>query len=251
MAHLLLIRKVARFVHMEVPMKRVLVASIGALAATYGLTAHAQEDRQQGYFVKELAAPWSAFEIGVSGSYNQGFGDLTSGGNRVQDTSQAGGGFELDLGWRVLPQLSLGVYGAGSQFSRASAALSGTDIQSVAAGVQAQWFLRPYTGLNPWLGLGTGYRGYFIEPSGGGATALHGWEIARVQAGLDFRASREVSIGPFIGGSVDTFLAEKQPGTGYQNLSGPAVAGFVEAGLVGRFDIGGRYIQRSRVIAGR
>jgi hypothetical protein len=235
-------------------MNRVLVASIGVLAGTFGLRANAQEEKQPFYIDKgELAAPISAFEIGVAGNYSQGFGNLTrgTGATRVQDLTNAGGGAELDLNWRFVPAFSLGIYGAGSQFSRDSQVASGTEIRTLAAGVQGQWFMRPFRQVNPWLGLGTGYRGYWVSPDIGGTTSFHGWQIARLQVGVDLRASREVSVGPFIGGSVDTFLTEHLPGRGYHNLSGPPVAGFVEAGISGRFDLGGRYVQRTRAIAAR
>jgi hypothetical protein len=242
--------------HMEVLMKRVLVASVGVLAGTYALGANAQEAKQPGYFEKELAAPVSAFEIGVSGKYNQGFGNLTSGApagtsRRLQDTAGPGVGGELDLGWRIAPALSLGLYGAGTEFDRQSQLASGTNVRSLTAGAQAQWFLRPYHAVDPWVSLASGYRGFWLVPDVGGVTSRHGWQIARLQVGVDMRTSRAVSIGPFVGGSVDTFFTEKVPGGSYRNLSGPPVAGFFEAGLIGRFDLGGRYVQRASVIAAR
>jgi hypothetical protein len=239
---------------MEVLMKRVLVASIGVLAGTYGFRANAQETNEQFNIDKgELAAPISAFEIGVAGMYSQGFGNLTRGGGpvRIQDIANAGGGVALDLGWRFAPAFALGVYGSGSQFGRDTNIASGTELRTVAAGVQGRWFLRPYRKVNPWLGLGTGYRGYWVTPDVGGTTATHGWQIARLQVGVDFRASREIAVGPFIGGSVDTFFTQKVPGGDYQNLSGPPVAGFVEAGIIGRFDLGGHYVPHTRAIATR
>jgi hypothetical protein len=205
------------------------------------------------YFQKQMAAPMGAFEIGVSGLYNQGFGNLTRGGfnNRVQDTAGAGVGAELDLNWRAAPAFSVGLYGTGTEFDRDTRLLTGTNVRSVTGGVQGTWYMRPYNMVDPWVSLGSGYRGYWVVPEVGGITSRHGWQIARVQVGVDLRATRQVSVGPFIGGSVDTFFTEKLPGGSYHNLNGPPVAGFIEAGLVGRFDLGGRYVAPASTIASR
>jgi hypothetical protein len=230
-------------------MKRLLVGSAAILAGSYGLSANAQESRQPSYFEKKMEAPTNAFEIGVSGMYNQGFGNLTSGQpvNRLQDTAGAGGGAELDLSWRLVPNLSVGVFAAGSQFSNQLAA-SNTS-RTLAAGIQGQWYFRPDTTLVPWVSLASAYRGFWVTPDVGDTTSRHGWEIARLQAGVDFRTIREISVGPFIGGGVDTFFTEKLPGGSYRNISGPPVSGFMQAGILGRFDLGGTYGTASEVAA--
>jgi hypothetical protein len=233
-------------------MKRFLIAAVGVLAGTYGMSAHAQEEvRHPSYFEKRMAAPTNAFEIGVSGMYNQGFGNLTSGQpvNKLQDTAGAGGGGEIDLGWRLIPHLSLGVFAAGAQFGNQLAA--NAEQRTLAAGVQGQWFFRPYDTINPWVSLATAYRAFWIVPDAGGTTTRHGWEIARVQAGVDFRMMREISVGPFVGGGVDTFFTEKLPGGSYQNISGPPVSGFVQAGIMGRFDLAGQYATSTSSVAAR
>jgi hypothetical protein len=147
--------------------------------------------------------------------------------------------------------LTLGVFAAGSELKNELAISSAQ--RTMAAGVQAQMSFRPYNTLNPWLSLGTGYRGFWVVPDVGENTARHAWEIARVQVGVDFRTINEVALGPFIGGAVDMFLTEKLPGTGsYQNISGPPVSGMFQAGIMGRFDLGGRYVTESgTVVAGR
>jgi outer membrane protein W len=151
----------------------------------------------------------------------------------------------------VVPQLTLGVFGAATEFEQTNQQLSTTNVRSLTAGAQAQWFFRPYHVVNPWVSLGSAYRGFWTVPEVGGITSRQGWQIARLQIGADMRATREVSVGPYIGGSVDTFFTEKVPGGNWRNLSGPPVSIFIQAGLVGRFDLGGTYTQRASIIASR
>jgi hypothetical protein len=230
-------------------MKPVFVASFLVLAGTYGVNANAQEVKQPSYFEQQMAAPNQAFEIGVSGLYNQGWGNLTDTtsplagvSRRVQDLSGPGGGAEIDLGYRFIPELAAGVFVQGSQYSPDARLATGTNVRSLTAGIQGHWFFMPYRTINPWVGLGTAYRGHWMVPDSGGVTQHHGWQIARLQLGIDMRASREVSVGPYIAGSVDTFFSEKLPGQDSRTLDQPAVAGFFGAGLQGRFDVGGSYI---------
>jgi hypothetical protein len=241
-------------------MKRVLVTSLVVLAATstYGLKASAQEVGQPGYFERRMAAPVSAFEIGVSPLYNQGWGNLTdvessaaAAGRKLQDTAHAGAGIELDLGYRVMPMFTVGAFGTITEFNRDDRLATDTNVRSVTAGVQGQWFARPYHVINPWVGLGSAYRGFWTVPEVGGITQRHGWQIARLEIGVDLRASREISIGPYVGGSVDVFFKEKIPGQDSRNLNGPPVSGFFMAGVNGRFDIGGQYVNSATGIARR
>jgi len=241
---------------MEVLMKRVLVTSFAVLAGTYGIGARAQEAGQPSYFQRQIAAPSQAFEIGVSPLYNQGWGNLTDTqsvlstvGRHVEDYGGAGIGAELDLGYRINPQVAAGVFVQGSEYDRDSRLRSGTNVRSLTAGIQGQWFFRPYSALSPWVGLGSAYRGHWIVPDVGGNTEHHGWEIARLQVGADIRASREVAIGPYVMGAVDTFFTEKLPGQSSRNLNGPPVAGYFGAGVLGRFDVGGKYVAPGTSVA--
>jgi hypothetical protein len=231
-------------------MKRVFVTSFLVLAGTYGISANAQEAGQPGYFSRTMAAPSRAFEIGVTPLYNQGWGNLTdttspraaTTGRQVQNYSGAGIGGELDFSYRFAPIAMAGVFVQGSEYNANDRLVSGTNVRSLVAGIQGQWFVRPYRTVNPWVGLGSAYRGYWIVPDVGGITSYQGWEIARLQIGVDFRASKEISIAPYAGGSVDVFFSEDLPNLNARNLSGPPVSGWFGAGILGRFDIGGTYV---------
>ena len=240
-------------------MKRVVVASLAVLCGTYGLRANAQEVAQPSYFERQMAAPAGAFEVGVSGMWNQGWGNLTDDvsaiapitGRKVSDISNAGVGVELDLGYRAMPSVVFGIFGTATEYSTQEIVLRTTDIRSVTAGIQGQYFFRPYKVVNPWVGLASAWRGYWVVPDVGGITSRQGWELARVQLGVDLRASREISVGPFISGAMDIFFTEKFPRLDSRNLDGTPVAWFFSAGILGRFDVAGSYHMKGESVASR
>jgi hypothetical protein len=240
-------------------MKRVFVTSFLVLVGTYGIEASAQEAGQPSYFQRQMAAPTQAFEIGVSGLYNQGWGNLTDSrspraattGRQVQDFAGAGIAAEVDLGYRFMPQAAVGVFAQGTEYDADSRLLSGTNVRSLLAGIQGTWYVRPFRSLNPWVTLGSAYRGYWVVPEVGGISSYQGWEMARLQIGLDMRVTREVAIAPYVSGGIDVFFSEKLPNINARNLDPIPVSGWFGAGLLGRFDIGGRYIAPVSSVAAR
>jgi hypothetical protein len=245
---------------MEVLMKRVLVASFVVLAGVSATKAHAQEVGTPNYFEKQMAAPVSAFEIGVGAFYNQGWGNITDTSSsafittpsrKIQDISGPGLAAEVDLGWRFDPHWMAGIYGNFTGFEPDSTLPRDTDVRSVTAGIQGQYFFRPYRVISPWVGLGSAWRGNWVVPEVGGITSRQGWEIARLTVGADFRIEREISVGPFVGGAFDVMFKEKLPRTDSRNIDSPPGSFYFTAGLMGRFDIGGTYVQHAGQLAKR
>jgi len=235
-------------------MKRVFVTSFLVLVGTYAIEANAQE-APASYFQKQMAAPTQAFEIGVAGVYNQAWGNLTdsnsllaaTNGRRIQDVAGPGIGGELDLSFRFMPQMAAGIFGQVSEYDPDQRLLSSTNVRSVLAGIQGAWYFRPYRALNPWVTLASAWRGHWIVPEVGGITSHQGWEVARLMIGLDMRATREIAIAPFASGGLDVFFTEKFPNLNHTNLSPVPVAFYFSAGIMGRFDIGGRYVTPASV----
>jgi hypothetical protein len=245
---------------MEVLMKRVLVTSFVVLAGVSATKANAQEVGTPNYFEKQMAAPSSAFEIGLGGNYTQAWGNITDTSHtafvttpsrKIQDITGAGLNGELQLGWRFDPHWVAGIYGTFSGFNADSTLPRDTDIRSVSAGLQGTYFFRPYRVVSPWIGLASAWRGNWIVPEVGGITSRQGWEIARLTLGADLRIEREVSVGPYVGGALDVMFTEKLPRTDHFNLDSPPASFWFTAGLMGRFDIGGTYIQHAGVVASR
>jgi hypothetical protein len=245
---------------MEVLMKRVLVASFVVLAGVSTGKANAQEVGTPNYLEKQMAAPISAFEIGVSGFYSQAWGNITDTSHsafvttpsrKVQDISGPGLSAELDLGWRFDPHWMAGIFGTFTGYEPDSVLPRDTDVRSVTAGLQGQYFFRPYHVVSPWVSLGSAYRGFWVVPEVGGITSRQGWEIARLMVGADLRIEREVSVGPYVGGAFDVMFTEKLPRTDHFNLDNPPASFVFTAGLMGRFDIGGTYGQQAGQVAAR
>jgi len=183
------------------------------------------------------AVPDRTFEIAVGTGYAQGGGKLGGDLRNLEDVAGPGAAVEVDVGTRIIPQLTVGVYGTLARSQHGDLIASSTDVLGASAGVQAAWHLRPATSLDPWLSLGGGWRALWLDPSAGKGTALQGFDLARVQLGVDYRVTPEIAIAPVIGGSASMFVSEDSPMTrSYTEIQDKKVnfTGFV--GLSGRFD---------------
>jgi hypothetical protein len=201
-----------------------------------------------------VPAPSHAFEIGGAVGYTQGWGHLTDEvspqgqlfGRNIQDFAGAGLQFELDLGYRASPMLALGAFGTFAEYHN-STPLDSANFRSVRAGLQGAAHLRPYRSLDPWVTLGSSWRGNWFVPEVGGIASRQGWEVARLQFGADLRLAREVAIAPYVEGGLNLIFSEKLPNTDSRSVDGTPVYFAFSAGVLGRFDIGGTYMRPGAV----
>lgn len=192
-------------------------------------------------FDHAVAPVSNAFEIGVATGYAQGAGKLGGNLGSLEDAAGPGGLVEVDLGYRILPQLSIGAYGTFSKYQKGDQLASDTDVLGATAGVQAAFHFRPDRSVDPWVSLGTGWKGLWLDPQNGKTVSLQGLELARLQVGADYRVSKDVAIAPVIGASLSTFLSADTAMTSeLTELNDKKVAFTGFAGLSGRFDLGGR-----------
>lgn len=186
-----------------------------------------------------LPAADHAIELTVGTGYAQGLGNVAAGQPTLTDIGVAGGAVEASVGYRLIPSLTLGVYGSGAMFGRGGQVDSSANLYSATAGVQADWHFLP-TGheLDPWVSLGTGWRGYWVNANQG-TTSIQGLEMARLRVGVDYRIAPAVAISPVVGADMSLFLSQSAPGSNgsFSNISSPNVNSFVFAGVLGRFDI--------------
>jgi hypothetical protein len=189
---------------------------------------------------RELAPPTHAVEIAVAAGYAQGFGKVASGAPSLTDVGNAGGALELGVGYRLLPELALGIYGSGAMFGRGDSVDSSANLYAATAGVQADWHFVPAAyAFDPWVSLGTGWRGYWIHADQGDISR-QGLELAKLRVGVDYRIASSVAVSPVLGADLSMFLSESAPGSGgFKSISSPNVNTFVFGGVQGRFDIGG------------
>src|SRR5690606_2036887 len=114
----------------------------------------------------------------------------------LDDLAGPGGAFELAAGYRIIPHLSIGAYGTLGLYDDREPLDADTNVISASAGVQAVLHTRPDRAIDPWISLGTGWKGLWLDPPNGETTALQGLELARLQLGADYRLSPDIAIAP-------------------------------------------------------
>jgi len=180
----------------------------------------------------------NAVELTIGTGYEQGFGRFSSRQPSLTDVGAGGGAVQIGVGYRVVPQLTLGLYASGAAFGQGDQLASSANLYSSAAGTQVDFHFLPggHT-LDPWISVGAGWRGYWINENGA-TTSLQGIELGKLQVGVDYRLNRDISISPVIGADLSAFFTEETAGAGgYHNIANPEVNTFFFAGLMGRFDI--------------
>ncbi len=182
----------------------------------------------------------NAFEIGVGTGYAQGGGKLGGAMGSLEDVAGPGGLVEVSLGYRIIPQVSIGAYGTFSKFQKGDDLLTDTDVIGASAGLQGAWHFRPARSVDPWVSLGAGWKALWLDPGAGKTTSLQGLDLARLQIGADYRVSKDVAITPVIGATLSMFVSQDSAMTDELTEIQDKelhVTGF--AGLAGRFDLGG------------
>ncbi len=188
---------------------------------------------------------YNAFEIGIGAGYTQGVGDVGRSVPSLTDSGGAGTSLELDLGWRIDPHFLVGVYGTGAWFSTGDAPGNAFNNWSATAGVQGNYHFLPGQSLDPWIGLGAGWRGYWVNRPEG-RDSRHGLDLARLQVGVDVPVTPGVTVAPFVGATATLFLTQQlAQETSFSDIQDRKVNVFFNAGLMGRFDLLGSSAPRT------
>lgn len=230
-------------------MRRMAIIGSAVLALTACATLAAAEepdarDRGRVDSDRSARAPAQAFEATVGLGYTQGFGQIARGGaNDVNDVANVGVGVDVGFSERLTPRLSLGFDAQYSEYSTGSTLDSSSSARGAAFDVNVQYHFAPFRRVDPWLKLGTGYRMLWQAPEQGANTLWHGLDLVKAQAGVDFRSTSSVALGPMVGADLDVFLWTKRDGVANTALADPRVSTFVYAGIQGRFESGGRRVE--------
>jgi hypothetical protein len=187
-------------------------------------------------FRRHRAASDEALELQVSGGYQQGVGSMSAASAlHVQDVAGVGAGGELGAGYRISPRWLVGAYGSGAWYR---ALRNEAGLRSFAAGVQGQLHLRPFRSIDPWVGLGIGYRVFAFSIPGQGSSIHQAIVLPHFSLGVDYRPSPFVSVGPFFAADLSLFQGEPRTSAPGETITN--VATFVAAGISARFDVLGK-----------
>jgi hypothetical protein len=200
-----------------------------ALAAFLAPAARAQQEYSAAPET-HASPPSNALEVALSVGSAQGYSNVNAGGD-------LGVGADLGVGWRIDRHWMVGGYGTGALYPGTSG--SGPSTFGASAGVQANYHFD--FSSRPWIGLGAGWRGYWLGTERG-TTGYQGLDLARLQVGFDLPINNWFTLAPVFGATLSTFLSEKQPGAAsWSNTSSKDLSVFVFAGALARFDFfGGR-----------
>ncbi len=214
---------------------------VGALLMI-GFSAFADQDATStaGYSPQEKPALYNAFEFALGFGYAQGFGNVGDNTPSLTDSGSGGVSIEADFGWRIDPNWLVGVYATGAWLSNGDRAGNAENNWTTTAGIQGNYHFLPGESIDPWIGLGAGWRGYFVRKGAAGADVMHGIDFVRLQVGVDFPVANGLTVAPFVGGTGTVFLTrELAQETSFSNISNPQVNLFFNAGVMGRFDLFG------------
>jgi opacity protein-like surface antigen len=174
----------------------------------------------------------TGFQAGVRVAYTDGVGVVYK-GVHLSDASSGALPLLVDVGWRIAPELYVGVYGQYAPVFLKTYALTCPSGSSCTAqdwrfGVEADYHFLPRSTLDPYVGLGVGYeilhtslRGVTLVQQGGTfmvATVQEsftdrGWEFVSLTAGLDWRFCESLGAGLFVLGTLGEYNVQAASGT--------------------------------------
>jgi hypothetical protein len=225
----------------------VLAIAAAGFAASVATTARAEDvtERVPDYLRQNVRAPSHAFEIGVDTGYQQGFGSLSA-ARPLDAVAGAGATFGLSLGYRATPVVYVGWRGSLQRYSSPPELAQGATVSGLATSVAVDFHLAPHLRLDPWVGVGTGYRRVTVSPEGGLVSGYaSGLELLKLRAGFDVRVNNSISIGPMIGADLDDFVWTRPMGIATTSpIADRRLSTFIYAGIGARFDVTGMRVAR-------
>jgi len=204
---------------------------------TPGGTAIAGQEPQgnKAVYRRRVQVERGALEVQLSGGYQQGVGSIGGEfGSHVQDVAGVGAGADIGVGYRLSPRWMIGGYANGAWYTGKN---DTTSLHSYTIGAQGQLHLRARRAIDPWIGIGVGYRTFSFTPGGQSTSTHQAIELPRFLLGVDYRVSYLFSVGPFLGAGISLFLDEPRPG--HPEWTSSTIASFISLGVSARFDLFG------------
>lgn len=149
--------------------------------------------------------------------------------------------YNFEVGLRLNLRTALGLYGdfgAGDPASevRSQCDASGVDCsaRSTRVGLFVRHTFSPRAPVTPWVLVGTGYESGGVTSSydgyGQDEFTYSGWEMLRLQTGVDFRSSPVFGFGLYAGVSLGRY-SHYEDATTSERISGPTVHATIEGGI--------------------
>jgi len=230
---------------MRIASNWIVAAGLAGLAMASATTVLAQEQAAPSYFAERVRAPRDAFELTVGAGYTQGTMSPAQGVGTT-DLTKAGGAVSVQAGYRFAPEFALNLYGEYNQFNPGNL-VSGGETRGGVGGINGSFHMNPYQRIDPWVRLGAGYRMLWVTGQPNTVDTLwHGFQLAKLDLGLDLRTNENVAIGPTVGVDLSYYVWRNPTGAvGDVEIENRRFVPYVYAGLEGRFDIGGSRERRS------
>jgi hypothetical protein len=106
----------------------------------------------------------------------------------------------LDIGGKPERHVFVGGYvgfGFGGTAGALGAACNSCGVASRVLGAEVFYSILPDDWVNPWVGYGLGFS-WLSAGDGVPELDLHGFDLARLTFGIDFRLSRTIGLGPYV-----------------------------------------------------
>jgi hypothetical protein len=187
--------------------------------------------------------------LGVRLGYAMAGGDAVKDG-QMTDVIDGAIPIQLDLGYMVMPDLTIGAffsYGFGRLGSEISDECDAFDLDCSASnmrlGVRGQYdFSTVSPTFVPWLGLGVGYEWANLEQSDGTDTlklGFKGWEWVSLEVGGDYKLSPMARAGIFVAysfGQYSSATLDLNGDSQTEDITDKGTHTYLTFGLRGQFD---------------
>ena len=234
-------------------MRKLTAFGFGLAVATFGFSALAEDAPKAAPADAPAASASTSTDSGIPISIGLRVGYALALGNVAKDSKMSDSfkgaiPFTLDALFRVTRAFRVGLYGSYALVSLGDAAKRGADLSGswLKYGLELQYHISPEASMNPWVGYGIGLESVKASGSISGITvsqAINGIEFAHLMAGLDFKATSALSVGPFVDFSLGQYSSTKLEVNGTEipgsrgDIKDKAMHMWLYLGLRGNYDL--------------
>ncbi len=168
---------------------------------------------------------------------------------KMSDWIEAQIPIQLDVGYRVTPEITVGgyvSYGFGDTGGRYVDACRtyGWDCSAgvLRTGVEASYaFTSVSRKMVPWAGLGFGYEWAESVAKRAGSqnvrTSLEGWELVNLQAGADWRVGASFAVGPYVMYAIGQYSGGSDEGSAFSGIATTKTHQWLGVGVRGTYGL--------------